>query len=408
MTIFEELTARGLIAQTSGAEAVQELIDGGKAVFYTGFDPTADSLTVGHTLPLIVHRHLQRAGNKPIALVGGGTTMVGDPSGRTDLRQMLTVEQIEANARKFKEQIGRYVDFSDGKADMLNNADWLMNLNYIEFLRDIGVHFSVNRMLSFDCFKSRFERGLSFIEFNYMLMQSYDFYKLYKDAGCNLQVGGDDQWGNMLAGTELIRRKLGKDAHVLTIPLLMTGDGVKMGKSAKGALWVDAEKTSPFEFFQYFRNVRDDDAVTFMRRMTFVPLDEIDSEYAPLKDAEVNRAKERLAFELTALAHGEEAAAQARDASRALFEKGVSDENMPSTSLIDDDLKDGGITIADLLVKSGLVPSKSDAKRAIEQGGVTVNDVKVDSFTAVFDRAALEKGLVIRKGKKTYHKVSMG
>lgn len=401
MKVYDELKRRGLIAQSSSFETVEELINNGKATFYIGFDPTADSLHVGHFLPLILMRHLQLAGNRPIALLGGGTTMVGDPSGRTDLRAMLTFEQIDANALRIKEQIGRFIDFSGDRAVMMNNADWLMKLNYVEFLRDIGVHFSVNRMLSAECFKSRYENGLSFIEFNYMLMQAYDFYMLHNIAGCNMQCGGDDQWSNMLAGTELIRRKLAHDAHTLTIPLLLTSDGRKMGKTAKGALWLDAERTSPFEFYQYFRNVLDDDAVPFMKRLTFVPLDEIATEYEPLRGSDLNRAKERLAYELTLLVHGEQAAVEARDAAKALFGAGVADENMPSTTLTD--IADG-ISAVDLLVKCGLAPSKTEARRVIEQGGLVVNDLKIDSSSAVFSETEIKAGLIIRKGKKTFHK----
>lgn len=404
MNIFNELEQRGLVAQTSGLEAVQELVNNGKSTFYIGFDPTADSLHVGHFLPLILMRHLQSAGNTPIALVGGGTTMVGDPSGRTDLRSMLTFEQIDANARRFKKQIGKFIDFSNGKAHMLNNADWLMRLNYIEFLRDIGVHFSVNRMLAAECFKSRYEHGLSFIEFNYMLMQSYDFFHLHQTMDCNLQCGGDDQWANMLAGTELIRRKLGHDAHVLTIPLLLTSEGKKMGKTAKGALWLDAEKASPFDFYQYFRNVLDDDAVPFLKRLTFVPLDEIKSEYEGLQGQELNRAKERLATELTTLIHGEAAANEAREAAKSLFGTGEANENMPTATLLESDVGDG-IAVADLLVKCGLVPSKGEARRVIEQGGLVINDTKVDSIAAVYTLNDIKAGMVIRKGKKTFMRV---
>ena len=406
MTIFNELKQRGLVAQTSGEEAVAELINGGKAVFYIGFDPTADSLHVGHFLPLILMRHLQKAGNTPIALLGAGTTMVGDPSGRTDLRQMMTFEQIGANARRFKVQIAKFIDFANGRAHMVNNADWLMELNYVEFLREIGTHFSVNRMLSAECFKSRYEHGLSFIEFNYMLMQSYDFFHLHQTMSCNMQCGGDDQWANMLAGTELIRRKLGHDAHVLTIPLLLTSDGNKMGKTAKGALWLDAEKASPFDFFQYFRNVSDDDAVPFLKRLTFIPLGEIESEYAVLKGHELNRAKERLAVELTALIHGKETAAEASEAAKSLFGAGVADDNMPSAVLLESDVGDG-IAVTDLLVKCGLAPSKSEARRVIEQGGLVINDKKVDSVSAVYTAGDLKAGLIVRKGKKTFMRVSL-
>ncbi|MCL1819937.1 MAG: tyrosine--tRNA ligase [Oscillospiraceae bacterium] len=406
MAIFDELKKRGLIAQTTGEDAVKELINNGKAVFYTGFDPTADSLHVGHFLPLILMRHLQQAGNTPIALIGGGTTMVGDPSGRTDLRKVMTFEQIDVNAQKFKVQISKFIDFSDGKAHMLNNAGWLMGLNYVKFLRDIGVHFSVNRMLAAECFKSRYEQGLSFIEFNYMLMQAFDFFHLHQTLGCNMQCGGDDQWGNMLAGTELIRRKLGKDSNVMTIPLLLTSDGKKMGKTAKGALWLDAEKTSPFDFYQYFRNVLDDDAVPFLKRLTFVPLDEIDSEYANLSGQELNRAKERLALELTTLIHGEKAANEAAEAAKSLFGAGAANDNMPSHTLTADVVGDG-IAVTDLLVACGLTPSKGEARRVIEQGGLVINDKKIDSLNAVFTVNDIKAGMVIRKGKKTFIRVEI-
>jgi tyrosyl-tRNA synthetase len=329
--------------------------------------------------------------------------MVGDPSGRTDLRNMLTVEEIDANAKVMKTQIGRFIDFSDGKACMHNNADWLMKLNYVEFLRDIGVHFSVNRMLSAECFKSRYEHGLSFIEFNYMLMQAFDFYHLHLHFGCNMQCGGDDQWSNLLAGTELIRRKLRKDSHVLTTPLLLTSDGIKMGKTAKGALWLDADKTSPFDFYQYFRNVLDDDAVPFMKRLTFVPFDEIESEYGTLKGHELNRAKERLALELTTMVHGEKAAAEAAEAAKSLFGAGAANENMPTTTLLESDVGDG-ITVTELLLKCGLTPSKSEARRVIEQGGLFINDKKIDSISAVVTISDIKAGMIIRKGKKTYMK----
>ena len=405
MKTFDELKQRGLLSQSSSFEMAGELINNGEAVFYIGFDPTADSLHIGHYVPLVLMRHLQNGGNKPIALVGGGTTMVPDPSGRDDLRKTMTFEQIDANAQCLKAQIGRLIDFSDGKAVMMNNADWLMGLNYIEFLRDIGIHFSVNRMLSFECYKSRLEHGLSFIEFNYMLMQAFDFYTLHTRMGCNMQCGGDDQWANMLAGTELIRRKLGHDAHTLTVPLILTSDGKKMGKTAKGALWLDAARTSPFEFYQYFRNVSDADAVTFMKRLTFVPLDEIASEYEGLKGSETNRAKERLAYEITALIHGEKAAGEARDASASLFGAGTENENMPSTTLTLADIGDG-ISAVELLVKCGLAPSKSEARRVIDQGGMTVNDAKVTSSAAMFSETDLRAGLIIKKGKKTFRKAT--
>ena len=404
MTLWEELTARGLLAQCTGEETVSDLINNGRAVFYIGFDPTADSLHVGHFLPLILMRHLQRAGNRPIALIGGGTTMLGDPTGRTELRQMMTPEIIEHNADKFKTQIGRFIDFSDDKAIMVNNADWLMNLEYVPFLRDIGVHFSVNRMLTADCFKTRMERGLNFLEFNYMLMQGYDFLCLHEKYGCVLQCGGDDQWSNILAGTELIRRKMGHDAHGLTLSLLLTTEGTKMGKTARGAVWLDPEKTSPFDFYQYFRNVADADAVTFLKRLTFVPLDEI-REMEHFTGAQLNAVKERLAFELTMLVHGEAEAVRARDAAQALFAAGGVSDDMPTTTLCSDDLNDGIISILDLMIKCGLVPSKGEARRLVEQGGVETDGEKVTSFGVTFDEKRLRAGMVVKKGKKVYHKV---
>ncbi|GHV07328.1 tyrosine--tRNA ligase 1 [Clostridia bacterium] len=404
MTLFEELTARGLVAQTTSAEEVSELINNGRAVFYIGFEPTADSLTVGHFVPLILMKHLADAGNTPIILIGGATAMVGDPSGRTDMRSMMTRETINHNADCFARQMERFVDLSRGK--MVNNADWLMGLNYIDFLRDVGVHFSVNNMLRADCYKSRLEKGLSFLEFNYMLMQGYDFYYLFEKIGCNLQCGGDDQWANMLGGTELIRRKLGRDAHVLTAGLLLTSDGKKMGKTAKGAVWLDPEKTSVFEFFQYFRNVDDADVIKNLKMLTFVPLDQI-AELEKLQGADLNRAKELLAYEITALVHGKDAAGVALETSKSLFTRGAADANMPSTTLTDGDLTDGVIGILDLMVKCGVVGSKSDARRAVEQGGVTVDDVKIDSIAKTFSRLELENGLVIKRGKKTYHRVSV-
>lgn len=404
MTCWEEMSARGILAQCTGEDEVKDLINNGRAVFYIGFDPTADSLTVGHFMQMITMRHLQRAGNKPIALIGGGTTMVGDPTGRTDLRQMMTPERIAENAEKFKGQMSRFIDFSDGKAIMVNNADWLMGLNYIEFLRDVGVHFSVNRMLTFDCFKSRMERGLNFLEFNYMLMQGYDYLRLHEDYGCNLQCGGDDQWSNILAGTELIRRKLGRDAHGLTTPLLLTSEGTKMGKTAKGAVWLDPERTSPFDFYQYFRNTADADAVNYLRRMTFVPLEEID-EMAAWEGSRLNAAKERLAYELTALVHGDEEAKNAQRAARTLFGGGGVPDDMPTTALTAGDFTGGAVGLLDLMVKCGLAPSKGEARRLVEQGGVEVTGEKVTSFGVSFTEAQVKEGLVIKKGKKTYHRV---
>ncbi len=405
MTVWEELKARGLIAQTTGEDSVRELVEAGKAVFYIGFDPTADSLHVGHFLPLILMRHLQKAGNFPIALIGGGTTMVGDPSGRADLRQMMTAERIAENAEKFKAQIGKFIDFSEKRALMLNNADWLLPLNYVEFLRDVGVHFSVNRMLTAECFKTRMEHGLSFLEFNYMLMQSYDFYVLHEQYGCNLQCGGDDQWSNMLGGTELIRRKAGHDANALTLTLLLTSEGKKMGKTAKGAVWLDPAKTTPYEFYQYFRNVNDADVLKFLRMLTFVPLAEI-AEMEAWEGAQLNAAKERLAYELTALVHSPEEAERAREATRAIFSTG-SAENMPSTTIDASALTDGALGIVDLLMLCKLTPSRGETRRLIEQGGVEVSDVKVDSFTHMISEAELRTGVVIKKGKKTFHRASL-
>ena len=403
MTVFEELQERGLIAQTTDREEIKLLLDQGKATFYIGFDPTADSLHVGHFLQLIVMRHLQKAGNKPIALIGGGTTMVGDPSGRSDMRQMMTKEKIAENADKFKRQIGKFIDFSEDKAMMVNNADWLLHLNYVDFLRDIGVHFSVNRMLTAECFKTRLEKGLSFIEFNYMLMQSYDFYILHEKYGCVLQCGGDDQWSNILNGADLIRRKTGKDAYGLTFTLLLTAEGKKMGKTQSGAVWLDPEKTSPYDFFQYWRNIDDADVINCMKMLTFLSLDEI-KEYAKLKDSDINRAKERLAYELTCLVHGNEEADKAQEAARALFSVGASSDNMPETRMEEADFTNGAINVIDLLVKCGLCASKGDARRLIQQGGLTVNDIKVDNFTVDYKRIDFDSGLMIKKGKKTFHK----
>ncbi|MDR3207770.1 MAG: tyrosine--tRNA ligase [Oscillospiraceae bacterium] len=403
MTLWDELTARGLLAQSTGEDTVREMINGGGTTFYIGFDPTADSLHVGHFLPLILMRHLQRAGNRPIALIGGGTTMLGDPTGRTELRQMMTPEGIAQNAAKFKTQLSRFIDFSDDKALMVNNADWLMKLEYIPFLREVGLHFSVNRMLTADCFKTRMERGLNFLEFNYMLMQAYDFLCLHERFGCALECGGDDQWSNILAGTELIRRKLGHDVHGLTIALLLTSEGKKMGKTAGGAVWLDPQKTSPFDFYQYFRNVADADAVPFLKRLTFVPLDEIKT-MEGLEGAALNRVKERLAFELTALIHGEEEALRARDAARALFASGGARGDMPTTTLTDADLTDGVVGLLDLMVRCGLAPSKGEARRLVAQGGVEADEKKMADFTVTFDQKALKQGIVLKKGKKVYHK----
>ncbi len=404
MGVYEELVARGLIAQVTDEEEIRELVNSGKAVFYIGFDPTADSLHVGHFMALCLMKRLQLAGNKPIALVGGGTGMIGDPSGRTDMRKMLTKEDIEHNCECFKKQMSKFIDFSDGKALMVNNADWLLNLNYVELLREVGACFSVNNMLRAECYKQRMEKGLSFLEFNYMIMQSYDFYALYQKYGCNMQFGGDDQWSNMLGGTELIRRKLGKDAYAMTINLLLNSEGKKMGKTQSGAVWLDAEKTSPYDFYQYWRNVDDADVIKCLKMLTFLPLDEID-ELAKLQGSELNKAKEILAHELTELIHGKEEADKAQEAARALFGKGQNTDNMPSTELTGDDLTDGEIGILDLLSKCGLIPSKKEGRRLIEQGGITLNDEKVKDVYKKLTPADFSEGFaVIKKGKKVFHK----
>ncbi|MBQ3028549.1 MAG: tyrosine--tRNA ligase, partial [Lachnospiraceae bacterium] len=383
MTIFDELKARGLLAQLTDEEEIKELINNGKATFYIGFDPTADSLHVGHFMALCLMKRLQMAGNKPIALIGGGTAMIGDPSGRTDMRQMMTKETINHNVECFKKQMSRFVDFSEGKALLVNNADWLLDLNYVEVLRDIGPHFSVNRMLTAECYKQRMEKGLSFLEFNSMIMQSYDFLALYQKYGCNMQFGGDDQWSNMLGGTELIRRKLGKDAYAMTITLLLNSEGKKMGKTQKGAVWLDAEKTSPFEFYQYWRNVADADVLKCIKMLTFLPLEEIEK-MESWEGSQLNTAKEILAFELTKLVHGEEEATKAQESAKALFAGGGSLENMPTAELTSEDFTDGKIDLIGVLVKSGLNPSRSEARRAIEQGGVTVNDEKITDIKKEF------------------------
>ncbi|WP_407724195.1 tyrosine--tRNA ligase [Ruminococcus sp. JL13D9] len=404
MGVYEELVARGLIAQVTDEEEIRELVNSGKAVFYIGFDPTADSLHVGHFMALCLMKRLQLAGNKPIALVGGGTGMIGDPSGRTDMRKMLTKEDIEHNCECFKKQMSKFIDFSDGKALMVNNADWLLNLNYVELLREVGACFSVNNMLRAECYKQRMEKGLSFLEFNYMIMQSYDFYALYQKYGCNMQFGGDDQWSNMLGGTELIRRKLGKDAYAMTINLLLNSEGKKMGKTQSGAVWLDAEKTSPYDFYQYWRNVDDADVIKCLKMLTFLPLDEID-ELAKLQGSELNKAKEILAHELTELIHGKEEADKAQEAARALFGKGQNTDNMPSTELTSDDLTDGEIGILDLLSKCGLIPSKKEGRRLIEQGGITLNDEKVKDVYKKLTPADFADGFaVIKKGKKVFRK----
>ena len=405
MTLYDELVARGLIAQVTDEEEIKELINNGKATFYIGFDPTADSLHVGHFMALCLMKRLQQAGNKPIALIGGGTAMIGDPSGRTDMRQMMTPETIQHNCDCFKKQMSRFIDFSDGKALMVNNADWLMDLNYIDVLREVGAHFSVNRMLTAECYKQRMEKGLSFLEFNYMIMQSYDFYTLYQKYGCNMQFGGDDQWSNMLGGTELIRRKLGKDAYAMTINLLLNSEGKKMGKTQSGAVWLDPEKTSPFDFFQYWRNVSDSDVLKCIRMLTFLPLEEIDA-MESWEGAQLNQAKEILAFELTKLVHGEEEATKAREASHALFAGGGDSAHMPTVELSAADFADGDLDILALLVKTELAPSRSDARRAVEQGGVSVADAKVTDIKTTYSADSFgADGLVVKRGKKKFVKV---
>ena len=406
MKIYEELQVRGLLAQLTDEDEIRDLINNGKATFYIGFDPTADSLHVGHFMALCLMKRLQEAGNKPIALIGGGTAMIGDPSGRSDMRQMMTPETIQHNCDCFKKQMSRFIDFSDGKALMVNNADWLMDLNYIEMIRDIGAHFSVNRMLAAECYKQRMEKGLSFLEFNYMIMQSFDFYTLFQKYGCNMQFGGDDQWSNMLGGTRLIRSKLGKDAYAMTITLLMNSEGKKMGKTQKGAVWLDPDKTSPFEFYQYWRNVADDDVLKCIRMLTFLPIEEIDK-MNDWEGSKLNEAKEILAFELTKLVHGEEEAAKAQESARAIFSAGASAE-MPTSEISEADLIDGAIDILSLLVKSGLVTSRSEARRAVEQGGVAVDNDKVTDIKQLFTRKALQgDGIVLRRGKKNFKRVTI-
>lgn len=403
MGVYEELTERGLIAQVTDEDAVKELVNSGKAVFYIGFDPTADSLHVGHFMALCLMKRLQMAGNKPIALIGGGTGMIGDPSGKSDMRKMLTPETIQHNCECFKKQMSKFIDFSDGKALMVNNADWLLNLNYIDVLREVGACFSVNRMLTFECYKQRMERGLSFLEFNYMIMQSYDFYTLYKKYGCNLQFGGDDQWSNMIGGMELIRRKLSGNANAMTITLLTNSEGKKMGKTEKGAVWLDAEKTTPYEFYQYWRNVGDDDVIKCMKLLTFIPMDEI-REYEKLEGAQLNKVKEILAFELTKMIHGEEEAAKAQAAAKALFAGGSDNSNMPTTELSDDDFTDGEITVLDMMLKAGMIKSKGEGRRLIDQGGVSVNDEKVNNVFASLKTEDFNSEVIVKKGKKMFHK----
>jgi len=406
MGIYEELQARGLIAQVTDEEEIRELVNNGKATFYIGFDPTADSLHVGHFMALCLMKRLQMAGNRPIALIGGGTGMIGDPSGKTDMRKMLTKEDIEHNCNCFKKQMSKFIDFSEGKAIMVNNADWLLDLNYIELLRDVGACFSVNKMLAAECYKQRLERGLSFLEFNYMIMQSYDFLALYQKYGCNLQFGGDDQWSNMLGGTELIRRKLGKNACAMTINLLLNSEGKKMGKTEKGAVWLDAEKTSPFEFYQYWRNVDDADVIKCMKMLTFLPLEQI-AEYEKCTGSELNPVKEVLAFELTKMIHGEEEATKAQESAKALFSQGGDNSNMPTTTLTEEDFVEGSIGLLDILVKTSLVPSKKEGRRLVEQGGIEINGEKVNDVNMKFDKADFRNEVIIKKGKKTFHKITL-
>ena len=405
MTVFDELKARGLLAQLTDEEEIKELINNGKATFYIGFDPTADSLHVGHFMALCLMKRMQMAGNKPIALIGGGTGMVGDPSGRSDLRQMLTPETIQHNCDCFKQQMSRFIDFSDGKALMVNNADWLLKLNYVELLREVGACFSVNNMLRAECYKQRMAKGLSFLEFNYMIMQSYDFYMLYQKYGCNMQFGGDDQWSNMLGGTELIRRKLGKDAHAMTITLLLNSEGNKMGKTAKGAVWLDPEKTSPYEFYQYWRNVSDADVLKCLRMLIFLPLEQID-EMDKWEGSQLNEAKEILAYELTKLVHSEEEAKKAQESARALFGAGAGDgSDAPVAELSEEDFKDGQVDILTIVHKAGLAASRSEARRNVQQGGVTVDGEKVTDIAAAYTKEQLQTGLLVKRGKKNFKKV---
>ncbi|MBQ8297735.1 MAG: tyrosine--tRNA ligase [Ruminococcus sp.] len=402
MTTFEELKRRGLLAQLTDEKEIEELVNAGKATFYIGFDPTADSLHVGHFMALCLMKRLQMAGNKPIVLIGGGTAMIGDPSGKTDMRKMMTPETIQHNVDCFKKQMSRFIDFSEDKAIIVNNADWLMNLNYVELLRDVGACFSVNRMLTAECYKQRLERGLSFLEFNYMIMQSYDFLELFKRYGCNMQFGGDDQWSNMLGGTELIRRKLGKDAYAMTITLLLNSEGKKMGKTEKGAVWLDAAKTTPYEFFQYWRNVSDADVIKCLKMLTFVPIEEIEEMEKTMEGAQFNKAKELLAYELTKLVHGDEEADKAREAAKAVFGGSGSNANMPTTEINASDLTDGSMGILNILVKTGLAPSISEARRLVQQGGISVNDEKVTDPKSMI---ALSGETIVKKGKKVFHKV---
>ena len=406
MQLYDELVARGLIAQVTDEDEIKEMINNGKAVFYIGFDPTADSLHVGHFMALCLMKRLQMAGNRPIALIGGGTAMIGDPSGKTDMRKMLTKETIQHNVECFKKQMSRFIEFGEDKAMLVNNADWILDLNYMDLMREVGPHFSVNRMLAAECYKQRMEKGLTFLEFNYMIMQSYDFYTLFQKYGCNMQFGGDDQWSNMLGGTELIRRKLGKDAYAMTINLLLNSEGKKMGKTESGAVWLDAEKTSPYEFFQYWRNVSDADVIKCIKMLTFLPLEEIEK-MESWEGSELNKAKEILAFELTKLVHGEEEASKAMEASKALFAGGGNLENMPSTQLTDEDFADGSIDIMSVLVKAGMTQSRSEARRAVEQGGVTVNGEKVTDIKTTYAKDTFAEEFIIKKGKKSFNKITL-
>ncbi len=406
MQLYDELVARGLIAQVTDENEIREMINNGKAVFYIGFDPTADSLHVGHFMALCLMKRLQMAGNRPIALLGGGTAMIGDPSGKTDMRKMMTTETIQHNVDCFKKQMSRFIEFGEGKAMMVNNADWLLDLNYMDVLREVGPHFSVNRMLAAECYKQRMEKGLTFLEFNYMIMQSFDFYTLFQKYGCNMQFGGDDQWSNMLGGTELIRRKLGKDAYAMTINLLLNSEGKKMGKTESGAVWLDAEKTSPYEFFQYWRNVSDADVIKCLKMLTFLPLEEIEA-MEKWEGSELNKAKEILAFELTELVHGTEEAQKAKEAAAALFAGGANSENMPKTVLSDENFTDGNIDILTLLVTAGMTASKSEARRAVEQGGVSVNGDKVSDVKTVFAKEVFAEEFVLKKGKKSFQRICL-
>ena len=406
MGVYEELIERGLIAQVTDEKEIKELVNSGKAIFYIGFDPTADSLHVGHFMALCLMKRLQMAGNKPIALIGGGTAMIGDPTGRTDMRQMMTTETIQHNVDCFKKQMSKFIDFSEDKAMLVNNADWLLDLNYVDVLREVGACFSVNNMLRAECYKQRMEKGLSFLEFNYMIMQSYDFYALYQKYGCNMQFGGDDQWSNMLGGTELIRKKLGKDAYAMTINLLLNSEGKKMGKTQSGAVWLSAEKTSPYDFYQYWRNVDDSDVIKCLKMLTFLPLDKI-NELAKLEGSELNKAKEILAYELTELIHGKEEADKAQETARALFGNKANLENMPSTQLTDDDFTDGSIGILNLLCKLGLASSNGEARRLVTQGGISVDDEKITDPKTAITKDAISNGVIVKKGKKVFHKATI-